>query len=146
MLIHRNYTAFKVSRLTKKKIITYRAKAVVSIPTQNGGPHRTMTQMSHRLTKREELFLKCQAGIKLSRVWNVPYTPGTPLQAPYNIRPPIISPDDQGPTIKTRLMIKILMITIIIILILIINNNINNKILNVLDGKASERAGNQKFI
>ena len=38
------------------------------------------------------------------------------------------------------------MITIIIILILIINNNINNKILNVLDGKASERAGNQKFI
>ena len=38
------------------------------------------------------------------------------------------------------------MITIITILILVINNNINNTILHVLDGKAGERAGNQKFI
>ena len=31
------------------------------------------------------------------------------------------------------------------ILIIVIDNNINTKILNVLDGKASERAGSQKF-
>ena len=90
-----------------------------------------------------------------SRVWNVLFNPRPPITGPvqYQAPIPISNPpfyahhskprrSIRGPMliIIRRLIIKILMITIM--LITIINNN-NNKILN---GKASESAGSQKFI